>query len=96
MTIAQQKTDDCLALFPVGSINTQTAPVFEKAVQDALKTSKNIVIDLAQVDYVSSSGLRVFLLASNALNGGLVLRHVSEEIKEVLDMTGFSALLKVE
>lgn len=96
MTITQQKTDDCLTLFPVGSINTQTAPVFEKAVQDALKTSKNIVIDLAQVDYVSSSGLRVFLLASNALNGGLVLRHVSEEIKEVLDMTGFSALLKVE
>jgi anti-anti-sigma regulatory factor len=37
MTITQEKTDACLTLFPVGSINTQTAPIFEKAVQDALK-----------------------------------------------------------
>jgi anti-anti-sigma factor len=96
MTITQEKTDACLTLFPVGSINTQTAPVFEKAVQDALKESKNIVIDFAQVDYVSSSGLRVLLLASNALNGNLVVKHVSPEIMEVLEMTGFSSLLKVE
>ena len=67
-----------------------------------LKTSQaspNLAIDLTDVQYVSSAGLRVFLFAHKELakvGSGLVLRHPNEYIADVLDATGFTEILTVE
>lgn len=58
---------------------------------------QRIVLDLAGVRYVSSAGLRVFLIVAKRLAGGgaFALCRASEPVREVLDITGFSKLIKV-
>jgi anti-sigma B factor antagonist len=78
MKIAKNKVADLLTLSVEGSINTQTSPEFEQAITSALKECPHLAIDLAKVDYVSSSGLRVFLGTENALgeSGSLIIKNV--------------------
>jgi anti-sigma B factor antagonist len=98
MTITKDKKGDAVTLFVEGSINTQTSEAFQQAMEGALKDNKNLIVDLAKTDYISSSGLRVFLWAQNEIEGkgSMVLKHVSPEVKEVFDMTGFSSILTLE
>ena len=59
----------------------------------------SLAIDLADTQYVSSAGLRVFLFAHKELakvGSGLTLRHPNEYIADVLDATGFTEILTVE
>jgi anti-sigma B factor antagonist len=98
MTITKEKKGDVVTLLIEGSINTQTSEAFQKAMEGALASSHNIVVDLAATDYISSSGLRVFLWAQNEIEGkgSMVIKHISPDVKEVFDMTGFSSILSLE
>jgi anti-sigma B factor antagonist len=98
MNISKEKKGDVVTLFVVGSINTQTSEAFETAVKSALGEAKNLIVDLAKTDYISSSGLRVFLEAENLVEGkgSLKVIHLSSGVKEVFDMTGFSSILDLE
>ena len=55
--------DDLLTLRPHGRIDTLSAEEFRSALLDAFKENENLIIDLAETEYISSSGLRVFLEA---------------------------------
>jgi anti-sigma B factor antagonist/stage II sporulation protein AA (anti-sigma F factor antagonist) len=60
---------------------------------------KETVIDCAELDYISSSGLRQFLTlqkTASAKQGKLVLKNMKPEIKEIFEMTGFTALFYFE
>jgi len=89
---------DAIRLVVEGSVNSQTAETFEKALLPLVKEGKKVVVDFAGVDYLSSAGLRVLLEASNtvAKPEDLKLIHVSKDVKDVFDMTGFSDLLNIE
>ena len=79
-----------------GRIDTVNAPVFEKAITPVLAGDmKNVVLDCTTLDYISSSGLHLFLVmqkAANAKQGKLSLKGMKAEIKEIFDMTGFSSM----
>jgi anti-sigma B factor antagonist len=85
-----------LALF--GNLNSASAPDFEADLKKALATADSLTLDCTGLVYTSSAGLRLFLLADQALEnkGGLRLIHVSSEVKEVLDMTGLGTIIRVE
>ena len=78
-----------LTLAPIGRVDTITSPELEAAVQ--LDGVEELVFDLAQVDYISSAGLRV-LLASQKKMAGKVMKiaNAKPAVKEVFDITGFS------
>jgi len=60
--------------------------------------NKFIGIDMKQVDFISSSGLRVFLILAKkikAIQGKLVLFCLSENVKEVFDLSGFSSIFTI-
>lgn len=84
---------------PMGRLDGASASSAEqevKALLDAGKTS--LVVDLAQIEYVSSAGLRVLLLAAKgcrAQGGQAVLCGIAAPVMEVLRMSGFDKLLKV-
>ena len=81
-----------------GRLDTVTSPQLEEALKEMPEDTEELVLDLQDLAYVSSAGLRVFLNAQKSMTGKgtMVLRNVCEEIMEVLDMTGFTQILTIE
>ena len=82
----------------VGRLDTLTSPQLEEALKEVPEDANELVLDLKDLEYVSSAGLRVFLNAQkNMMNRGkMCLKNVNDEIMEVLDMTGFTQILTIE
>jgi stage II sporulation protein AA (anti-sigma F factor antagonist) len=60
--------------------------------------TQRLVVDLSQLDYVSSSGLRVFIIAAKRLqtvNGKIVLCSMKDQVRQVFDLAGFSSMLSI-
>jgi anti-anti-sigma factor len=82
-----------------GRLDTLTAPELQPTLLDTVKRNKRVVLDCGGLEYVSSAGLRVLLMAEKAAKAGrsdLVIRNVSAEIREIFEMTGFSDILTIE
>jgi anti-sigma B factor antagonist len=82
-----------------GRLDTLTAPELQAPLSESVKQCKKTVLDCAELEYVSSAGLRVLLMAEKASKAGktaLVIRNISAEIREIFDMTGFSEILTIE
>lgn len=82
-----------------GRMDIVNAPEFEKAVQDLLGQGiTRIVADLAQVDYISSAGLRAILVAAKKAKAGradLVFSCVSGMVLEVFTISGFKSMFRL-
>ena len=104
MDIDVRKEDDVYTIKLGGFIDTASSPYLQKKVEDiSVETigngGFNVVFDLAEVEFVSSAGLRVLLMArkiADRQNGRISLINVKDSIREVLDMTGFSKILDVK
>ena len=98
MQIRQSKKDDVVILELDGRLDANTSSLFsDQLVQLIASGDKNFVIDLSQLVYISSSGLRAFLIAARQLrsNGKMVLCSLNQDVKEVFDITGFGSLFPV-
>lgn len=88
-----------IEIYKVGGVlDTSTSSNEQEKIMKLLKIHLHIGLDLSQCQYVSSAGLRVMLYAYKIAlgKGGRVdLIGVSEEIREVMDMTGFSQFFKI-
>ncbi len=94
--LIHSKREFC-SIIPHGKIDSVTFEDFQKVADEAVKLSENVIVDMGDVDYISSSGLRVLLSIRKSLKDGVVtLVHVNETIMEVLEMTGFTDLLDVQ
>ena len=98
MTITKQRNGNELVLTVAGRLDTTTAPQLEAEWKDELNGVQKLVFDFADLDYLSSAGLRVLLTAQKTMakQGEMAVRHVNETVKEVFDVTGFSEILTVE
>lgn len=75
-----------------GSIDSKTAGELQSQIMGKVNETDNVLLDLTEVDFVSSAGLRVLLMIYRQIkskNGKVILVGVSEEIKDVMSMTGF-------
>ena len=81
-----------------GRLDTTTAPQLEDVVKAELSGKDSLVFDLADLEYISSAGLRVLLSAQKVMNnqGSMVVKNVSEEVNEIFEVTGFSDILTIE
>ena len=99
MEIKATKNGEALEVALSGRLDTNTSHELEAYLKENLAGVTNLAIDLIDVQYVSSAGLRVFLFAHKELakvGSGLTLRHPNEYIADVLDATGFTEILTVE
>ena len=89
MQINKNQEGGKLVLSPIGRVDTITSPELEAAVvTDGID---ELVFDLAQVDYISSAGLRVLLSAQKRMAGkSMKIANAKPAVKEVFDITGFS------
>ena len=89
MQINKNQEGNRLTLAPIGRVDTITSPELEAAV--VLDGIEELVFDLAQVDYISSAGLRVLLSAQKKMAGkSMKIANSRPAVKEVFDITGFS------
>ena len=98
MTIEMKKTDAQTVLEVSGRLDTTTAPALDKTIQEEVSEQTALVLDLKELAYISSAGLRVLLSAQKRMRkqGSMKLRNVREEIMEVFEMTGFADILEIE
>lgn len=100
MNILIEKENEMVTARLEGRLDTpaslEVAPQMESLQADADKT---IVLDCEKLEYISSSGLRLFLsLRKAAVNkgGNVIVRGISNEIRQVFIMTGFLNLFQIE
>ena len=98
MTINKTKEDSKLTVQVEGRIDTTTAPQLETEIKEGISGITDLVIDLKEVAYVSSAGLRVLLSAQKVMNrqGNMVIKNVNEEVMEIFEVTGFVDILNIE
>ena len=98
MTINVNKDGDKLTISPVGRIDSVTATEFSEAIEKNIEGIKELTLDFANLDYISSAGLRVLLSTQKTMSkiGSMKLVHVGDVIMDVLNITGFVDILTIE
>ena len=99
MDISEDRKADTVVLALSGRLDSTTANTFEKKLLSQIESGeRRFVINLAQLDYISSSGLRVFLLAAkrlNSANGKILFCSLQSPVREVFDIAGFSSVFSI-
>ena len=82
-----------------GRLDTPAAVKAQQEIAPLLENAdKEIILDCTHLDYISSSGLRLFLTIrkeSSAKGGKVTIQNINEEIDKVFKMTGFSTLFNI-
>ena len=98
MTIEIKKNENETIIEIVGRLDTITAPALDKTINEDIADTKNLVLDVKGMEYISSAGLRVLLSAQKKMQkiGSMKVTGVCEEVMEVFEMTGFADILVIE
>ena len=98
MTIEIKKNDQETIIEIVGRLDTITAPALDKTISEDIGDTKNLVLDVKGMEYISSAGLRVLLSAQKIMQkiGSMKVTGVCAEVMEVFEMTGFADILVIE
>ncbi len=93
---------DCgtyIRLIVDGKVDTNTSPGLLQEILLAFQRKNKIVVDFLNVSYLSSAGLRALLIGQKTAlskKGSMRLANVSQAVKNVLDLSGFSSILEME
>lgn len=99
LKITESNVDDAVVIELQGRLDTATSADFDFAVEAHADKPSRVLIDLSGIAYVSSAGLRVFLMLAKKLQkvqGKLVLCGMSAGVREVFDIAGFSRILAIQ
>ena len=98
MTIEIKKNTAETTIQITGRLDTITAPSLDKTIHEEIGDTKNLILDMKQLEYISSAGLRVLLGAQKKMQkiGSMKVINVCQEVMEVFEMTGFADILVIE
>jgi len=85
-------------LTPIGRLDNETSPDFQVKLIYAVASGGSVVVDLSQVEYISSAGLRALMMASKkskASNGRLAVADLTPMVKEIFDISRFALVVQV-
>ncbi len=98
MTIDEVKADGKLQLNISGKIDSLTSGEFQNVVLQSFQKSSNIIINMEDVSYISSAGLRALILGqktASSKGGSLIVINASPSVKDVFRVTGFEKVLDI-
>ena len=97
MIINKQLEEKKLTISLVGRLDVNTAPDLEKEL-NGLDELDCLIFDLKDLEYLSSTGLRIILSCQKKMNenGKMIVRNANEDIKDIFDITGFTDILTIE
>jgi anti-anti-sigma factor len=97
--ISERREGEVVVLAPVGRIDNETSPVFQSRLLGAAGPAyQAVLVDFSGVEYISSAGLRVLLMAakqSKATHGQLAVAALRPVVKEIFDISRFSHIVQI-
>lgn len=98
MTIEIKRIIEDTIIEVSGRLDTVTAPELEKTIEEDIEGTKNLVLDIKGLEYISSAGLRVLLAAQKKISktGLMKVINACDEVMEIFDVTGFTEILTIE
>ena len=96
ISVTRNGTEATIAV--VGSLNANTATDLEATVEETMADCTSAVFDFTDLEYISSAGLRVLMVAykkAAAAGGTISVTGACEEVREVFEITGFSDLFAI-
>lgn len=99
MNVVATDCENYIRLLVEGRVDTNTSPQLQQAILNAFQKRKDVVVDFLNVPYISSAGLRALLIGQKTAaskGGSMKLTNVSEVVMNILEMSGFSKILKIE
>ena len=99
MEIGEAKSGGTLVMTPTGRLNAESAQAFQERLLSRIDAGEtSLLLDLAQLDYISSAGLRSLLIAAKrvqASDGRFALCALTANVREVFRMSGFDTIIDV-
>ena len=99
MEINEQETDQCVIIGITGRLDTTNYSILEKKLMELIDNRQDkILVDCSKMDYVSSSGLRILLMALKKITmqkGKFVLCGLQENIHEIFEISGFTSIFEI-
>ena len=99
MTINVERNFELVTLEITGRLDTTTAPNLEAVINEISEDTKELIFNIAELEYISSAGIRVLLSAYKKMNqnGGIMrIEKANEMVREVFEMTGLVGMLNQE
>lgn len=98
LTLSKKQETTTLTIILEGRLDTTSAPQLEETIRTSSGGISTLILDFSKLEYISSAGLRVLLCTQKVMNkqGRMILRQVNQDVKDILDMTGFSDILTIE
>ena len=97
MVVQKEKQDSSVIFHVSGELDTLSAPELEKAMAPELESATKLVLDLNDLQYISSSGIRVLLGAHKRMvgKGEMIILNPHTEIMEVFELTGLADVFDI-
>lgn len=98
MNLIKNKDGEKLVVALDGRLDTTTAPLLEETIKTELEGVSELTLDFEKLEYISSAGLRVILVAQKIMNtqGRMTIKNVCEEVADIFEITGFCDILTIE
>ena len=99
MEVERSKRGEVLVVAPKGRLDSAEALQFENELMDAIDTGEiRLLIDFGSLDYISSAGLSVLLMAAKRLkadNGRIALCAMNDHVAQVFEVSRFNVLFDI-
>lgn len=98
MNIIKKQTGTTMEITLDDRLDSTTAPELEKEIKDQLSSITELTVDFGGVEYISSAGIRVMLMAYRGLHHGgtMKVKNANELVREVFEVTGFSDFVTLD
>ena len=97
--ITKEMSGEILTVHINGDLNVKTSPILEDELKNSISGVKELALDFAAVEYISSAGLRVLLAMEKSMRrqgGKMKLQHVNAAVKEIIRLAGFLQVMTIE
>ena len=103
MKVNVETEDGVVVVRPSGKLDAITSPHFQESMNEIIKENgqgegqQRVVIDMTDVPYVSSAGLRVIIRAAKTImgNGKLAVTGLSSSVQQVFELAGFEKIMSI-
>ena len=96
MTITKDLNGNEAVLRVDGRLDSQTSPELLSAIEWLDDTVSSLLLDFSGLEFISSAGLRVILIATTKMKGALVIKNVSARIMSIFKITGLDQNIKLK